>query len=112
MKKNPSQHNTSAAPLIIYGRHAVLAALQNPRRKIQKLLITAENRTEIAKIAPHIAPVIADKKDFSRILPQDAVHQGFALYCSRLETYNLDDILALAENNPRCRVLLLDQVRK
>ncbi len=96
--------------LIIYGRHAVLSALQNPKRHIQKLLITAENRAEIEKISPQIPMTVIDRKEFTKLLPGDAVHQGFALYCHRLETCDITDLLALAENKNRCHILILDQV--
>lgn len=96
--------------LIIYGRHAVISALKNKKRHIQKLLITAENRTEIEKEAPNTPYIITDKKEFSRILGDEAVHQGFALYCNRLETYDIDDLIALSNNKERCHILILDQV--
>lgn len=90
--------DTSKDQLIIYGRHAVISALKNPRRKIQKLLISAENRIEVEKAAPQVPATVIDKKDFAKFLPGDAVHQGFALYCSRLETCDISDLIALAEN--------------
>lgn len=113
MKNFHKTHNTNESnkdQLIIYGRHAVLSALKNPKRKIKKLIITAENRAEVAKIAPQAPLTISDKKEFAKILPEDAVHQGFALYCDRLETYTLTDLLHLAENKTRCHILILDQV--
>ncbi len=107
-----SRENKSAAKdqLVIYGRHAVLSALKNPRRHIIKLVVTAENRAEIEKIAPQAAIAVIDKKEFSKFLPDDAVHQGFALYCSRLETYDIADLIAMAEQKERCHILILDQV--
>lgn len=96
--------------LIIYGRHAVISALKNPKRKIQKLLITAENHTEIEKLSTNFPITVVDKKDFAKILPEDAVHQGFALYCQRLETYDITDLTTLAETKQRCHILILDQV--
>ncbi len=104
--------NTPAAKeqLIIYGRHAVISALKNPKRKIQKLLITAENRAEIDKLGLKIPYTVADKKDFAKFLPEDAVHQGFALYCHRLESYDIADLMAMAENKTQCHLLILDQV--
>lgn len=96
--------------LIIYGRHAVLSALKNPRRHIQKLLITAENRPEIEKETPNTPYIITDKKEFSKILGDEAVHQGFALYCNRLETYDINDLIALSADKERCHILILDQV--
>ena len=102
--------DTSKDQLIIYGRHAVISALKNPRRKIQKLLISAENRIEVEKAAPQVPATVIDKKDFAKFLPGDAVHQGFALYCSRLETCDISDLIALVENKKRCCILILDQV--
>ena len=43
-------------------------------------------------------------------MPQDAVHQGFALYCNRLENTALEDLIALAEDKTQCHILILDQV--
>ena len=111
MKKfhNPQKtEKNNKEQLIIYGRHAVLSALKNPKRHIQKLLITAENKAEIEPLNVNFS--IIDKKDFLKILPEDAVHQGFALYCNRLETYDIEDLIALAENKNRCHILILDQV--
>ena len=113
MKKfNTSQkkENFNKDQLIIYGRHAVLSALKNPKRHIKKLLITAENRAEIEKISSPIPYTIVDKKEFLRILPEDAVHQGFALYCNRLETYDIEDLIVMADKKERCHILILDQV--
>ena len=113
MKKfNTSQkkENFNKDQLIIYGRHAVLSALKNPKRHIKKLLIAAENRAEIEKISSQIPYTIVDKKEFLRILPEDAVHQGFALYCNRLETYDIENLIAMADKKERCHILILDQV--
>lgn len=96
-------------PLIIYGRHAVLAALANPKRQISKLLCTKENVAELQK-ATKITPQIVDKKDIDKLLSPDAVHQGFALLCNRLPSYALEDIIELSETKERCHVLILDQV--
>lgn len=111
MKKfhNPQKtEKNNKEQLIIYGRHAVLSALKNPKRQIQKLLITADNRAEVEKLS--VPYNIVDKKDFLKILPEDAVHQGFALYCNRLETYSIEDLIALADKKERCHILILDQV--
>lgn len=111
MKKfhNPQKaEKNNKEQLIIYGRHAVLSALKNPKRHIQKLLITADNKAEVEPL--HVNFSVIDKKDFLKILPEDAVHQGFALYCNRLETYDIEDLIALADKKERCHILILDQV--
>ena len=89
MSKKFSVPTAAKTPLILYGRHAVTAALANPERKIAKLLCTAENAPEAKKICatrglPEAAVNIVDRREIDRILPRDAVHQGFALYCSEL----------------------------
>src|SRR5688500_3659290 len=66
--------------VILFGIHAVEAALANPEREIGSLLAT-ENA------AHRLAPVIAKRKvtvtpalprDLDRLLGPDAVHQGVA----------------------------------
>lgn len=109
-KMRDSNTNNNKDQLIIYGRHAVISALKNPKRKIKKLLITADNRAEIDKLGLNVAYTVTDKKDFAKILPEDAVHQGFALYCNRLESYDIADLIALSENKEKCHILILDQV--
>lgn len=96
--------------LILYGRHAVLSALKNPRRKVSKLLCTKENADEIRRTAPDIPLQIVERKEIDKLLPTEAVHQGFALFCSELPSVAIEDIIAMAENQENCHVLILDQV--
>ena len=106
-----SKNGTPAtkSPLIIYGRHAVLSALANPKRHIEKVLCTKENAAEIAKISV-IPPQIVDRKEIDKLLSSDAVHQGFALFCSRLSSPSLEEIIDKANEQTSCHVLILDQV--
>lgn len=101
--------DTLKQSLIVYGRHAVLAALANPKRRIEKVLCTKDNVAEIAKVSS-IIPRVVERKEIDKLLGQDAVHQGFALFCSRLEDITLDELLSMAENKDNCHVLVLDQV--
>jgi len=61
----------------IWGRHAVEAALANPRRERPSRLLLAPGRT-LAAPAPVPAEPI-ESAEISRLLPAGAVHQGFAL---------------------------------
>ncbi len=98
------------SPLILYGRHAVLSALKNPRRKIAKILCTKENAEEIRRASPNAALQIVERKEIDKLLPPEAVHQGFALFCSELPPVALEDVIAMAEKQDNCHVLILDQV--
>lgn len=114
-KKFNTVPRSGKAPLIIYGRHAVMAAVGNPQRQISKILVTSDNAEELrtactkAGRAPGIV-TLADRKEIDRVLPAEAVHQGFAAYCRELEEYTLDEICRMAENMDDCHVLILDQV--
>ncbi|WP_376088090.1 23S rRNA (guanosine(2251)-2'-O)-methyltransferase RlmB [Roseomonas sp. CCTCC AB2023176] len=98
----------------LHGLHAVAAALANPRRRLRRLLITAEAEAALTEklrstggIPKRVqAERVEDRSRFHTFLPEDAVHQGAALLAEPLPSVNLDDALA-ASPGP---VLLLDQV--
>ncbi len=113
-KKNISENKNFSGQILLYGRHPVLAAINNPKRKINKIFCCKENAEEIKTILTknkrNIALSIIDRKELDKMLPRDAVHQGFALQCQELEDYTLDEICRLAEEQQNCHVLILDQV--
>lgn len=93
----------------IYGQHAVIGALMNPRRKPRRLLATAEAESALRErfSGPwRVTPERAERARFATFLPEDAVHQGIALLAEPLEAVALEDAIA-ASDGP---VLLLDQV--
>ncbi len=100
------QKNTLKNQLVIYGRHAVLSALKNPKRKKIKLLCTKDVADEVRQYNPQIA----DRKEIDKLLPPDSVHQGFALICAELENPSLEDIIDASKTLDKCHVLILDQV--
>ena len=102
--KNPSDR------VVLYGRHATFEALKNPLRKIQKVLITAENEAELKKDFSEISYQIVQKKEIEKILPPNAVHQGFALFTKPLAPVFLEDLLQASSHKEKCVVLILDQV--
>jgi 23S rRNA (guanosine2251-2'-O)-methyltransferase len=70
----------------LYGRHAVLAALENPRRRGDQLLLTAE---AARRHEPQLKPLLggarrelvqdtASRDELGAQLPENAVHQGLA----------------------------------
>jgi 23S rRNA (guanosine2251-2'-O)-methyltransferase len=88
----------------LWGRHAVQAALANPRREHFGRLVLAPGRTLPADRAPK--PETLDNREIARLLPPGAVHQGFALLAAPAETADLEDIAWPAEGV----ILILDQV--
>ncbi|TIW25215.1 MAG: RNA methyltransferase, partial [Mesorhizobium sp.] len=91
----------------LYGLHTVRAALDNPRRKIKKMLVTrnAAERLSIPDLAalPFKAELV-EPKDIDRITGSDAVHQGVLIEAEPLKPKRLD---ALGDTR---LVLVLDQV--
>lgn len=109
-----NENKNSGNQSFLYGRHPVMAAINNPKRKINKIFCVKENVEEIKKalnIAKrNISISIVDRKELDKMLPKDAVHQGFAIQCQELDNYTLDEISRLAENQQNCHILILDQV--
>lgn len=102
--------NRSNSSLILYGRHAVIAALKNPNRQISKVLVTKENADELKGLANPVLIHTVDRKEIDRVSPSDAVHQGFAAYVKELDNVEIEDVIAMAEEKDNCHVLILDQV--
>ena len=77
-RANPSRGGpgVQASEGWIWGRHAVLAALANPRREIVSLHVTRNGETELPEDAPR--PSIEPPHEIASRLPDSATHQGFA----------------------------------
>ena len=93
-------------PTVLYGWHTVTAALQNPARKLHKLLATdnAARRLAYEGIKPAKAPEIVRAGDIDARLMPDAVHQGLYLEADPLPTPAVEELPATGT------VLVLDQV--
>ena len=96
------------APLIIYGKHAALAVLANPMRKIKCVQVSKNTHSELEKSLSQVGNVVVvDPRKLDLTLPKDAVHQGIAVECAPLTQPTLQEWLGQKTNKP---VLLLDQV--
>ena len=102
--------------LWLFGKHAVLAALENPMRKIKRLMVTKRSHdqyqntlTEIHLNHRMLNPEIAAIDVFEKFLPTDAVHQGIALLTAPLPDNHLDDSCLILDKQKNL-VLVLDQV--
>jgi 23S rRNA (guanosine2251-2'-O)-methyltransferase len=101
-----SRRESDDERVLLYGLHAVEAALANPRRQIGRLLATenAAHRLAPALAKRGVTPAQASAKDLDRMLGPDAVHQGVALETEPLPPLVLDEV------NPGGILLVLDQV--
>ncbi|MEM9049067.1 MAG: RNA methyltransferase [Pseudomonadota bacterium] len=102
----------SAAPqrLWLFGLHAVRAALDNPARRLHRLIVTtnAADRLADSIAAGRVAPEAADARRFPAPLDPGSVHQGAALETEPLIWPSLSELCA-----PRGAVpllVLLDRV--
>lgn len=91
---------------LLYGMHAVIEALANPRRKLGRLFVTenALSRLKESVGEPRRPPFLVRGDELDRLLPQGAVHQGIAVEAEPLPALDIDD---LPENG---LVLVLDQI--
>lgn len=92
----------------LWGRHAVEAALMNPRRRFRKLWATREGIDSLNGELPADFPIeYAEVTDLARLVAKDAPHQGLVLECEPLEDMHLDDVLTGERTRP---IVVLDQV--
>jgi 23S rRNA (guanosine2251-2'-O)-methyltransferase len=91
----------------LYGLHTVHAALDNPRRKIRRMLVTRNALERLGIENPGALPFpaeIVDPKDIDRITGSEAVHQGVLIEAEPLKPKRLDTL------GDTSLVLILDQV--
>lgn len=79
---------------ILYGWHAVLEALRNPRRRARALYLTpnALRRLEEERVELPVAPEIVRPDALDARLGADAVHQGFLLEAEPLPPVALEEL--------------------
>lgn len=114
----PPPGREGEGPLWLWGGHAALAALANPRRHCRRVILAGET---VETWEPQVAELLEGRSDvrkpdiiarheFDRVLPGGAVHQGLAVEADPLQQPALEALLdALPEDAPSA-MLLLDQV--
>ncbi|MCP5369762.1 MAG: 23S rRNA (guanosine(2251)-2'-O)-methyltransferase RlmB [Rickettsiaceae bacterium] len=111
MKKNHSNPSLGKEEYYMYGKHAVLAAINNPKRTIKKIYcidkllepvnIALKNRNHPIEI--EVLNNDAIRKKF-RI---EATHQGIIALVKSCNEYNIEKLQFTSEKD---RVLILDQI--
>jgi len=95
----------------LYGYHAVKSALNNPLRRLERLLATPsaiEGLGTLPTTCPE--PKLVPPSDLSALLPIGAVHQGVVAKASTLPPISFDQIFLTLQTKQDYPVLVLDQV--
>lgn len=92
--------------VILFGLHAVEAALSNPKRDVVRLIATENAAHRLAPLIAkrHVTAEPASPRDLDRLLGPDSVHQGVALEAEQLAPVGLDEV------DPNGILVVLDQV--
>ena len=97
--------------LWLYGRHAVLAALANPRRDVERLLGTAEFQQRFGSSLPKRNQVeTVDRSMLDELLGPSAVHQGIAAKVRPLPLLGLEELIDLLPAEAPAQIVVLDEV--
>lgn len=109
-KSSPRRHDPSPSDELIYGVHAVCAALANPKRSVLALHATknGSDRLKTAMGSLLVTPKDASPADLTKRLGKDAVHQGVMIEAAPLEQISLDDAVEVAAIGKP--LIILDQV--
>jgi len=105
MKHRSSQQN------LIYGAHAVLAALRNPQRICHTLWASkglSPEAEQAIKAHPDLDIKSCDGLELDRLVGEQSVHQGLVLKASPLEQPFIEDIMKDVPDDA-C-LIILDQV--
>ena len=112
MPKNNFQKSLNTGKIqIIYGMHAVRAALLNTKRAHQELHIN-ENNHEIADNYKSIIKkiTILDQKEFKKLYGGEKSTQGIVLKTNDFERPNLQQFLKNENANAKSVLMALDQI--
>ena len=84
----------------IVGRHAVTAALKNPKRRVLRVFLTEESKKDIHRnsqnqnLLKNIKIYFKTKKELDKYCAREGImHQGFVAEVEHLETINLKEFV-------------------
>src|SRR3954447_11586201 len=94
-KKSHQSHGTANRPRL-WGKHAVAAALDNPKRKVLRAWATRDAAAAM-NFPKEVAVTLADVADLGRLVPHDAPHQVVVMDDDPREVVWLEEILQSSE---------------
>ncbi len=99
------------------GKHSVIAALNNPRRKFYQLLITKSCKDELSSLMQFTSKEIGcnvhivESKEIEKLSGlSTATHQGIALMVSPLDPVSLVDVIKKTNSKSKSIILALDNI--
>ena len=100
-----SQTMTQKSSFFIAGRHAVIGALRNQKRRVLKIFLTEESKKNIHKQNPHknllkdLKVFFKTKKELDKYCrSEDILHQGYVAEIEHLENPDLKEFIKDKEN--------------
>lgn len=108
MKKMHKKKHTNTN-LLIFGKHPVLSAIKNNKRKIEKIFLTKDNLKFLSPKEQNLFKIEIVSNDKLNALTGEATHQGFAAECHKLEEKSLYELKHISDGQ-NSLVILLDQV--
>ena len=118
-KKGPKQADQAVRGTPwLYGIHPVLAALANPKRVHQRLVVSREAAESLqSRLTDAVetggktdmSAEVLDRKELDALLPPAAVHQGVALHSRLSEPPDLEDIIEATAHLEHVVLVILDQ---
>lgn len=109
-RRTPGSRRSSSAGetrLILFGRHAVEAALRNSSRTIHTIYAAARYESFVHELRPAVPFAETETDAIRNLLPQGAVHQDIAAHVAPLEQPALETLLSTSPKGP---IIMLDQV--
>lgn len=100
---NRNAAGATSGRIWIYGKHSVIAAIQNEARDISRIVATKNALADLKDLLPRSVETVDDAQ-ISALVGRDAVHQGIAVHVSELPEEELRDV------DLGSLVILLDQV--
>ena len=109
---SPSGASDSGGRTWLFGIHAVLAALGNPRRRCRRLVATTQGREHLDGTLRDVEipdAEVMERRDIDRLLPPGAVHQGIAVLVEPLAELAVEDLCREVAADAEAVVVILDQ---
>ena len=104
--------NVQLQDMLIYGKHPVVAALSNPKRKCKTIYVTESIWRELSKKFPDldIKVCFREKRHLDDMLPMGSNHQNVVLEVAPLKANAIEDILEITAQKETSCLVILDQV--